>query len=80
MSITIDPVLTLHDTPQMSVVLNYFNLLSQPRQLDLTMKEGVYLMSYKQYNVVIRLFQLNNFYVEIYSFDEDGKVAMINAF
>jgi hypothetical protein len=55
-------------------------MLSQPKQLDLTMKEGVYLMSYKQYNVVIRLFQLHYFYVEVYSFDEDGKIAMVNAF
>jgi hypothetical protein len=44
------------------------------------MKQCIYLMSYTQYNVVIRLFQLDNFYVEIYSFDEDGKIAMINAF
>lgn len=44
------------------------------------MKEGVYLMSYKQYNIIIRLFQLDTFYVEVYSFDEDGKIAMVNAF
>jgi hypothetical protein len=61
-------------------VLHSFNLLSQERQLSMTMRKGIFLMSYKQYNVVIRLFQLNDFYVEIYSFDEDGKVAMINAF
>ena len=60
--------------------LHYFKMLSQPRQLDSTMREGCYLLSYKRYNIVIRLFQLENFYVEVYSVEEDGKVIMINAF
>ena len=55
-------------------------MLSQPRQLDFTMKKGCYLLSYKRYNIVIRLFQMENFYVEVYSVEEDGKVIMINAF
>ena len=37
-------------------------------------------MSFKKYNVIIKLFQLDNFYAEVYSFDEDDKIAMINAF
>ena len=41
--------------------------------------KGVFLTSYKQYNVIIRLFQVDGYYAEIFSF-EDGKIAMINAF
>lgn len=60
--------------------LHYFKLLGQQKQLDYTMRQGCYLLSYQRYNIVIRLFQLNNFYVEVYSLEEDGKVIMINAF
>jgi hypothetical protein len=61
-------------------VLQYFNLLSHHRQLSLIMRKGVFLMSYHQYNIEIRLFQVGSFYAEIYSLDEDGKIIMINAF
>jgi hypothetical protein len=61
-------------------VLHDFKLLSQPRQYDQILQKGVYLMSFKKYNVIIKLFQLENFYAEVYSFDEDNKIAMINAF
>jgi hypothetical protein len=65
---------------QLITVFDHFKILTQERQLDLIMKKGIFLTSYSQYNVIIRLFQLQDFYVEIYSFDEDGKIAMINAF
>ncbi len=57
-----------------------FKLLSQQKQLSLIRVKGVFLMSYKQYNVVIRLYQIGNYYAEVFSFDEDGKIAMVNAF
>jgi hypothetical protein len=61
-------------------VLRYFKLLSHQRQLKLIMDRGVFLMSYQQYNIVIRLFQIDNYYAEIYSLDGDGKIIMINGF
>jgi hypothetical protein len=61
-------------------VYHEFKILSQQKQLSLIRVKGVFLMSYKQYNVVIRLFQVDGYYAEIFSFDEDGKIAMINAF
>ena len=57
-----------------------FKVLAQHKQWNLVRSKGIFLMSYRQYNVKIRLYQVDNFYVEVYSFDEDGKIAMINAF
>jgi len=61
-------------------VYQEFKVLAQYKQLNLVRSKGTFLMSYRQYNVKIRLYELDNFYVEVYSFDEDGKSAMINAF
>ena len=57
-----------------------FKMLSQQKQLNLIRGKGVFLMGYKQYNVNMRLFQIDGYYAEIFSFDDDGKIAMINAF
>ena len=60
--------------------LGVFQRLDQQRQLDLAMSRGVYLMDYSKYNVVVRLFQLDRFYAEVYSRCDDGEVIMIHGF
>lgn len=57
-----------------------FKLLSQQKQLKMIRLKGVFLMSYQQYNVIMKLFQIDGYYAEVFSFDENGKIAMINAF
>lgn len=60
--------------------LGAFQRLDQQSQLDAAMARGVYLMHYTKYNVVVRLFQVDRFYAEVYSRSEDGEVIMIHAF
>ena len=60
--------------------LEKFNLLSQEKQLDMTMMMGVLLMECRRFNFTLRLFQFHKFYVEIYSMEESGDIIAINAF
>jgi hypothetical protein len=62
------------------MILNDFNRLDQYKQLDEIMTKGVLLLQSKRYNVHVKLFQLDNFYAEVFSLHENNKVIMINAF
>jgi hypothetical protein len=57
-----------------------FNRYGQEKQLDITMMTGVLLMECRRFNFMLRLFQVRQFYVEIYSMEESGEVIAINAF
>jgi hypothetical protein len=62
------------------MLLEKFNRLSQAKQLDVTMMMGVLLMECRRFNFTLRLFQLLQFYIEIYSMEESGEIIAINAF
>ena len=46
-------------------------------QVLLTMNNGVLLIEWKEYNLMQRLFALENFYVEITSLEDSGEVIKI---
>ncbi len=57
-----------------------FNSISQDKQLDVTMTLGVLLIECRRFNFTLRLFQIQKFYIEVYSTEESGEVIAINAF
>ena len=62
------------------MVYETYNQLQQEKQMDLLMKRGVLLVECRRFNLRLRLFGLDNFYVEIYSTEETGEVIAVNAF
>jgi hypothetical protein len=50
----------------MQMELNYFNRLEKSRQEDLVAREGIFLAIRQEPEFIIRLYQLDSFYVEFY--------------
>ena len=57
-----------------------FNKMDPEVQIDLVMMQGTMLSQAKKYNVNLHLFQLNNFYVELFSKDDSGEIITTRAF
>jgi len=57
-----------------------FNKLDIEKQIDLTMSEAVFLTQAKKYNLHLYLFQMDQFYIEMYSKEQSGQIISIRAF
>jgi hypothetical protein len=57
-----------------------FEVLTQDEQLEYAVQNGTYLMDRKDDDVTVRLFDVNGFYVEIFSLNETGVVVLIKSF
>ena len=57
-----------------------FNQLQQDRQLGLLKTSAVLLVECRRFNLSLKLYQVEKFYVELYSNEETGEVVAINAF
>jgi hypothetical protein len=57
-----------------------YDQLCGTAQLELVRNRGSFLAERFQYNLHIRLYQLFDFYVEVFSFSEEEKVVRIDAF
>ena len=63
-----------------SMVLKSFRKLNREVQIDLLKVCGILLMECKGLRVVMRLFCFHDFYVEVFSDQQRGRIIMINAF
>ncbi len=57
-----------------------FNKLDIEKQIDLAMSEGVFLTQAKKYNLHLYLFQMDYFYIEMFSKEQSGQIISIRAF
>ena len=57
-----------------------FEALTQDEQFEYAVKKGTYLMDRKDDDVTIRLFDVDGFYVEVFSLNETGVVVLIKSF
>lgn len=57
-----------------------FNSLSITDQLEKVVLEGVPLGTCKRYNLILRLFLLDDFYVEVINLEMRGELVTIRAF
>jgi hypothetical protein len=62
------------------MVLCNYTLMGQEKQLDFVMRRGAHLLSTRRYNMIINLFAIDNFYVEVISHEKSGEIITINAF
>lgn len=57
-----------------------FNKLDIEKQLNLVMCKGVLLTDCIKYNLELRLFQLENYYAEMFTLETNGELISIYAF
>ena len=57
-----------------------FNKLDIEKQIELTMSKGVFLTQAKKYNLHLYLFQMDQFYIEMFSKEQSGQIISIRAF
>ena len=60
--------------------LNNFELLELKEKLAFVKHFGVFLTERNYYNLIIKLFQVDSYYVEVFTFKDDGKVLLIQTF
>ena len=62
--------------------MNYhtFRKIEEEKQIDLVFWYGVLLVECQRFNLTLRLFQLDAFYVEIYCLETTGEIVSIHSF
>ncbi|GAC1419273.1 MAG: hypothetical protein NVS9B7_20800 [Flavisolibacter sp.] len=60
--------------------INHFELLELKEKLAFVKHFGVFLAQRNYYNLIIKLFQVDAYYVEVFTFKDDGKVLLIQTF